>query len=52
MATYLVTADRVELARAGILDAFATLLGLTVAEGDASPQTIRSYHADVGQFVA
>ncbi len=48
----LVTKERADLARSTILDAFAAFLRLNVAQGDASPQTIRSYHAHVGQFVA
>ena len=43
--------ERAELARADILDAFAVFLRLNVAEGDASPETIRAYHAQVGAFV-
>lgn len=50
--TELVATTRAELARGDILDAFATFLRLNVADGDASPQTIRSYHAHVRQFVA
>jgi site-specific recombinase XerD len=44
-------AERKELVKADILDAFASFLRLNVAQGDASPETIRSYHAHVGQFV-
>jgi len=43
--------ERATLARADILDAFAAFLRLNVAQGDASPETVRSYHAHVGQFV-
>jgi integrase/recombinase XerD len=35
-----------------ILTTFAEFLRLNVAQGDASPETVRSYHAHVGQFVA
>ena len=48
----MITRDRAELARADILDAFAAFLRLNVAQGDASPETVRSYHAHAGQFVA
>jgi len=44
--------ERAKLVRTDILDAFAAFLRLNVAQGDASPETIRSYHAHVGQFVA
>jgi integrase/recombinase XerD len=47
----LVATDKAGLTRPDILDAFAAFLRLNVAQGDASPQTIRSYHAHVGQFV-
>jgi site-specific recombinase XerD len=43
---------KAKLAKGGILDAFAAFLPLNVAQEDASPQTVRSYHAQVGQFVA
>jgi site-specific recombinase XerD len=46
------TKKQAGLAKADILDAFAAFLRLNVAQGDASPETIRSYHAHVGQFVA
>jgi len=49
--TAITVRDRTELATADILDAFAAFLRLSVAQGDASPETIRSYHAHVGQFV-
>jgi len=49
--TALTTQERAALARADILDAFASFLRLNVAQGDASPETVRSYHAHVGQFV-
>jgi len=35
-----------------LLATFARFLRLNVAEGDASPHTLRSYHAQVAQFVA
>ena len=41
-----------ELTKANVLDAFATFLRLNVAQGDASPETIRSYHTHIGQYVA
>ena len=44
--------DRAELATADVLDAFASFLRLNVAQGDASPETVRSYHTHAGQFVA
>ena len=43
--------NEASLSRPSILDAFAAFLRLNVAQGDASPQTIRSCHAHVGQFV-
>jgi site-specific recombinase XerD len=46
------TEKQTELAKADILDAFAAFLRLNVAQGDASPETVRSYHAHMGQFVA
>jgi len=49
--TAITVRDRAELATADILDAFAAFLRLNVAQGDASPETVRSYHAHVGQFV-
>lgn len=50
--TALITRDRAALATADILDTFAAFLRLNVAQGDASPETVRSYHAHAGQFVA
>ena len=50
--TAMITRDRAELAEVDILDAFAAFLRLNVAQGDASPETIRSYHAHAGQFVS
>ena len=50
--TAMITRDRAELATADILGAFAAFLRLNVAQGDASPETVRSYHAHAGQFVA
>ena len=35
-----------------VAEAFARFLRLHVAEGDASPATVRTYHAQAGQFVA
>ena len=35
-----------------IMTAFAAFLWLYVAEGDASPETIRSYYGNAAQFVA
>jgi integrase/recombinase XerD len=35
-----------------LLAGFAAFLRLNVAEGDASKETVRSYHAQAGQFVA
>jgi site-specific recombinase XerD len=35
-----------------LLDAFAQFLRLDVAEGDASPETVRTYRGQVGAFVA
>jgi site-specific recombinase XerD len=52
MTDTLATTRRAELARGDILNAFAAFLRLNVAQGDASPQTVRSYHAHVGQYVA
>jgi len=49
--TAITVRDRTELATADILDAFASFMRLNVAQGDASPETIRSYHAHAGQFV-
>lgn len=49
--TAMIARDRAELATADILDAFASFLRLNVAQGDASPETVRSYHAHAGQFV-
>jgi len=46
------TTDRTELAPSSILDAFAAFLRLNVAQGDASPQTVRAYHGRVTQYVA
>jgi hypothetical protein len=42
---------KAKIARSSILVAFAAFLHLKVAQGDASPQTGRSYHAHLGQFV-
>jgi len=50
--TAMITRDRAELATADILGAFASFLRLNVAQGDASPETVRSYHTHAGQFVA
>jgi len=50
--TAMIVRERAELAPADILDTFAAFLRLNVAQGDASPETIRSYHAHAGQFVA
>jgi len=49
--TAITVRDRAELAREDILDAFAAFLRLNVAQGDASPETVRSYHAHAAQFV-
>jgi len=49
--TAMIVRDRAELATADILDAFASFLRLNVAQGDASPETVRSYHAHAGQYV-
>jgi len=50
--TELVIAQRGELATDDRLARFASFLRLHVAEGDASPATVRSYMAQVRQFVA
>ena len=47
----LMATDKADLTKPDILDAFAAFLRLNVAQGDASPQTVRSYHAHVGQYV-
>jgi len=39
------------LAAEDILDAFAKFLKLHTADGDASPETIRTYHSQAAQFV-
>jgi len=44
-------AVEIEEAQTDILSAFAAFLRLNVAQGDASEETIRSYHANAGQFV-
>jgi hypothetical protein len=49
--TELIQLDQMHLSRTNILDAFAAFLRLNVAQGDASPQTGRSYHSHVAQFV-
>jgi len=41
-----------DLERADLEEAFAHFLRLNVAQGDASPHTIRSYHSNVAQFVS
>lgn len=48
------TSDRLDLAPADadLLAAFGEYLRLHVAQGDASPATLRTYRAQVGQFVA
>jgi len=50
--TAMIPRDRAELTKANVLDTFAAFLRLNVAQGDASPETVRSYHAHAGQFVA
>ena len=42
---------RTDLIPADLLTVFGTFLRLHVADGDASPHTLRSYHSNVGQFV-
>jgi site-specific recombinase XerD len=50
--TELTPTNRADLAPTGILEAFAAFLRLNVAQGDASPETIRAYHRHAGQYVA
>ena len=50
--TAMIARDRAELATTDILGAFAAFLRLNVAQGDASPETVRSYHTQASQFVA
>jgi integrase/recombinase XerC len=45
------TADILTDSSADVAEAFARFLRLHVAEGDASPATVRTYHAQAGQFV-
>jgi integrase/recombinase XerD len=45
------TKDR-DLSRADLLSDFGAYLRIHVADGDASPHTIRSYHTNARQFVA
>ena len=46
------TQERALAVAGGILEDFEKFLRLHTADGDASPQTIRSYHTHAGQFVA
>jgi len=52
MTDQLVARDRADLRKPKILDAFAAFLRLNVADGDASPQTVRAYHSRVSIYVA
>jgi integrase/recombinase XerD len=49
--TALTTTNRA-LTTADVMTAFGAFLGLYVADGDASPETIRSYYGNAAQFVA
>jgi len=48
----LTTTGTAKLAQTDLLDAFAAFLRLNVAEGDASPHTIRSYYTHVSLYVS
>ncbi len=48
----IVLREQGELVTQDLVAAFAAFLRLCVAQGDASPETIRSYHAHAAQFVA
>jgi site-specific recombinase XerD len=53
MSSALITQVRVSPALAGdLLAAFGEFLRLNVAEGDASPHTVRSYYSQVAGYVA
>jgi len=52
MTRALATVEKRELQAGDVLAAFGAFLGLQVADGDASPATVRSYKSQVGQFVA
>jgi hypothetical protein len=47
----LTTTDRV-LTTTDVMTAFGALLWLYVANGDTSPETIRSYYSNAARFVA
>jgi hypothetical protein len=49
--TALTTTDRA-LTTTDVMTAFAAFLWLYVADGDTSPETIRSYYSHAAQFVA
>jgi hypothetical protein len=49
--TALTTTDRA-LTTTDVMTAFGAFLRLYVADGDASPKTIRSYYSNAAQFVA
>ena len=48
----LASGDRAELSKGDILSSFADFLRLNVAQGDASPQTVRAHHARAVQYMA
>ena len=52
MTQALATVEKRELRAGDVLAAFGEFLRLKVADGDASPETLRSYQGQVGQFVA
>jgi len=52
VANTLTAAQNHDLMGKNIMRDFDRFLRLHIADGDASPQTIRSYHANAAQFVA